>query len=135
YILAAANRRVHGQWVNALPSRFIEEVPQQSVEAINRLSDDTGIAATAGLEEARARYLSREPSFAARGPIIEGYAKPVQSRPRPATPFVVEDRVFHQKFGYGTVRETDNDKLTIAFDHSGEKRVMDSFVVPAKEAG
>ncbi|MEO1250578.1 MAG: DUF3553 domain-containing protein, partial [Pseudomonadota bacterium] len=49
--------------------------------------------------------------------------------------FTVGERVFHQKFGYGTVRSVDNDKLTIDFDHSGEKRVMDSFVVAAKDAG
>jgi DNA helicase-2/ATP-dependent DNA helicase PcrA len=67
--------------------------------------------------------------------VIEGSGYEVQSRPRPARAFNVGDRVFHQKFGYGEVRSVDTDKLTIAFEHSGEKRVMDSFVVPAAEAG
>lgn len=38
------------------------------------------------------------------------------------------DRVFHQKFGYGKVTVVDGNKLTIAFDKAGEKRVVDSFV-------
>ena len=38
------------------------------------------------------------------------------------------DRVFHQKFGNGSVTAIDGNKLTIQFDHAGEKRVVDSFV-------
>jgi DNA helicase-2/ATP-dependent DNA helicase PcrA len=43
-----------------------------------------------------------------------------------ASDFSVGDRVFHQKSGNVTV--VDGDKLTIAFDRAGEKRVVDSFV-------
>lgn len=42
--------------------------------------------------------------------------------------FSTGDRVFHQKFGYGRVTLVDGNKLTIAFDKAGEKRVVDSFV-------
>jgi DNA helicase-2/ATP-dependent DNA helicase PcrA len=42
--------------------------------------------------------------------------------------FTVGDRVFHQKFGNGNVVAVDGNKLTIAFDKAGEKRVVDSFV-------
>ncbi len=42
--------------------------------------------------------------------------------------FTVGDRVFHQKFGNGNVVNIDGNKLTIAFDKAGEKRVVDSFV-------
>ena len=66
---------------------------------------------------------------------LEGVAYEATPRERPAQPFGQGDRVFHQKFGYGTIRAADNDKLTIAFDHTGEKKVMDSFVVPADQAG
>jgi DNA helicase-2/ATP-dependent DNA helicase PcrA len=37
-------------------------------------------------------------------------------------------RVFHQKFGYGTVTSTDDDRLDVAFDKAGDKRVLDRFV-------
>jgi DNA helicase-2/ATP-dependent DNA helicase PcrA len=42
--------------------------------------------------------------------------------------FTIGDRVFHQKFGNGNVVAVDGNKLTIAFDKAGEKRVVDSFV-------
>jgi DNA helicase-2/ATP-dependent DNA helicase PcrA len=42
--------------------------------------------------------------------------------------FAVGDRVFHLKFGNGNVVAVDGNKLTIAFDKAGEKRVVDSFV-------
>ena len=42
--------------------------------------------------------------------------------------FSLDDRVFHQKFGYGHVVKIDGNKLTIAFDKAGEKKVVDSFV-------
>jgi DNA helicase-2/ATP-dependent DNA helicase PcrA len=42
--------------------------------------------------------------------------------------FAVGERVFHQKFGNGNVTTVDGNKLTIKFDHAGEKRVVDSFV-------
>jgi DNA helicase-2/ATP-dependent DNA helicase PcrA len=38
------------------------------------------------------------------------------------------DRVFHLKFGYGSVVSVDGNKLTVAFDKAGEKRVVDRFV-------
>ncbi|SHK01323.1 ATP-dependent DNA helicase, Rep family [Bradyrhizobium lablabi] len=42
--------------------------------------------------------------------------------------FSLDDRVFHQKFGYGRVVKIDGNKLTIAFEKAGEKKVVDSFV-------
>jgi DNA helicase-2/ATP-dependent DNA helicase PcrA len=45
-----------------------------------------------------------------------------------AASFEVGSRVFHQKFGNGNVTAVDGNKLTIKFDHAGEKRVVDSFV-------
>ena len=45
-----------------------------------------------------------------------------------ASEFSLDDRVFHQKFGYGNVVKIDGNKLTIAFEKAGEKKVVDSFV-------
>ena len=44
-------------------------------------------------------------------------------------------RVFHSKFGYGTVHKVEGERLTIGFDKAGEKKVMSSFVVPEDQAG
>jgi len=42
--------------------------------------------------------------------------------------FSVGERIFHQKFGYGTIRSADGAKLTVAFEKAGEKKVLDGFV-------
>ena len=45
-----------------------------------------------------------------------------------ATGFAAGARVLHQKFGPGTVAAVDGNKLTVDFDKSGRKMVLDSFV-------
>jgi DNA helicase-2/ATP-dependent DNA helicase PcrA len=66
---------------------------------------------------------------ASRSPVIEGEGRLVAaSAPESASAFQRGDRVFHQKFGYGAVRSVDGNKLTVAFDKAGEKKVIDSFV-------
>ena len=37
-------------------------------------------------------------------------------------------RVFHIKFGNGTVVSVDGNKLTVEFDKAGRKMVLDSFI-------
>jgi DNA helicase-2/ATP-dependent DNA helicase PcrA len=48
--------------------------------------------------------------------------------------FSVDDRVFHQKFGYGNVLAIEGDKLEIAFDKAGTKHVVARFIVSADAA-
>ena len=38
------------------------------------------------------------------------------------------DKVFHKKFGYGKILSAEGNKLTIEFEKSGTKKVIDSFV-------
>ena len=45
-----------------------------------------------------------------------------------AAGFAAGDRVFHQKFGMGDVVHVDGDKLEIAFDRAGHKKVVAGFV-------
>ena len=62
-----------------------------------------------------------------RGPmVIEGEL--VAKSTGTVSEFSLDDRVFHEKFGYGHVVKIDGNKLTIAFDKAGEKKVVDSFV-------
>jgi DNA helicase-2/ATP-dependent DNA helicase PcrA len=70
---------------------------------------------------------TRKPTPKRRLPItIEGEL--VAKSTGTVSPFGLGDRVFHQKFGNGNVTHIDGNKLTIAFDKAGEKRVVDSFV-------
>ncbi|MEE8272223.1 MAG: hypothetical protein V3R98_10905, partial [Alphaproteobacteria bacterium] len=63
--------------------------------------------------------------------MIDGEAQPVARQAPPRGGFESGERVFHQKFGYGTVRAADDNKLEIAFDKAGTKKVLDSFVIRA----
>ena len=44
--------------------------------------------------------------------------------------FSLGERVFHQKFGYGRIITIDGDKLEIAFEKAGNKKVIGSFIEP-----
>ena len=45
--------------------------------------------------------------------------------------FPIGARIFHQKFGYGRITSIDGNKLEVAFEKAGVKKVIDSFVVAA----
>jgi DNA helicase-2/ATP-dependent DNA helicase PcrA len=117
----AANRRIYANWQSSIPSRFIDELPDEQIER-------SGSAAVQ-----RDRMLET-PAFAGNFPlvarrparVIEAWEQP--ARPSRADRVPVGARVFHQKFGYGTVTAADEDKLDIAFETSGSKRVLDRFV-------
>ena len=48
--------------------------------------------------------------------------------------FTEGERVFHQKFGYGSITGIEGDKLEIAFEKAGDKKVMAKFVTAAASA-
>ncbi|HYD97870.1 MAG TPA: 3'-5' exonuclease, partial [Alphaproteobacteria bacterium] len=133
YVSYAANRRIHGLWQSSLPSTFVGELPRDHVEleaeAVNANAGGRFVDSPSLFRFEQAR--KQAPSgFGGRGMTIEGSAT-VVNRARPARPYGAGDRVFHDKFGYGTVKAVENDKLEIDFDHTGIKKVMDSFVKPA----
>lgn len=45
--------------------------------------------------------------------------------------FLPRDRVCHQKFGCGTIRVVERNKLAVAFENAMEKKVIDTFVEKA----
>ncbi len=139
----AANRQMYGRWQTALPSRFIDELPPDAVDVVSQpglygnaaaaLPGHSRFDASAVDDGAyydnpgwrRARAASTRPSPAA--PMIEGRARDVSISAGGAK-FAVGTRVFHDKFGYGRVILAEGQKLTVDFEHSGAKKVVDSFV-------
>ena len=88
-------------------------------------AQETYDADDAGASPARPKAAPRKP--ARRAPLtIEGEL--IAKSTGTVSSFNVGDRVFHLKFGNGNVMVVDGNKLTIAFDRAGEKRVVDSFV-------
>jgi len=128
YVTHAANRRIHNMWQSSVPSRFIGELPTDAIE-VEAESGLFGGAAVGG-SYAGSIYESRPPAWLnqprRQAPLIEGRA--INLTPKRSGGFPAGSRVFHQKFGYGTVRAIDGDKLEIEFEHAGLKKVMDSFV-------
>jgi DNA helicase-2/ATP-dependent DNA helicase PcrA len=67
----------------------------------------------------------------ARSAPIEGEGRLVAVSAPTNSAYARGDRVFHVKFGYGQVTGVEGNKLTVAFDKAGEKKVIDSFVEKA----
>ncbi|CAH2599502.1 putative DNA helicase II homolog [Rhodovastum atsumiense] len=120
----AANRRIYANWQSSIPSRFIEELPDSEVERVG----------SAALQ--RERRLTAPPAFAGPSPMVARRPRTIEVWEQPARPartdaITVGMRVFHQKFGYGTVTRAEDDKLDVAFDKAGAKRILDRFVEKA----
>ena len=64
-------------------------------------------------------------------PVIDAAPSPVAGGAGPGG-YAAGERVFHQKFGYGKIRAVDGDKLEVAFDKAGIKKIIDRFVQPAE---
>jgi DNA helicase II / ATP-dependent DNA helicase PcrA len=144
-ITFAQNRRTHGMWQQAIPSRFIDELPVAHVE----------VAETQGFHSSYgpSRFDTAENLFASGFYETPGWQRAQRNRPPGSTPsnprarepitidgtlvaastvqgagLSVGTRVFHQKFGYGRIAQVDGNKLTVDFDKAGRKKVVDSFV-------
>jgi len=144
-ISAAQNRRIHGLWQSAIPSRFVDELPPDAVEVTGRGSAYGGygygggaasrfnkadpfesVYETPGWQRARANQANRKGG----GPLtIEGelVARSVDLGSQ-TSGFARGERVFHLKFGYGEVISIEGNKLTIDFEKAGTKKVLESFI-------
>ena len=148
----AGNRRVYGQWQSQMPSRFIDELPSEHVEVLTPPGLYGG-----GFGAAAASMGGVQSNIQERAAQADGYDSPgwkrlqARSQQRGMTQpsearnmvidldavsaFTIGDRVFHQKFGYGAVTGIEGDKLDIAFDKAGDKKVVAKFVTAAASAG
>lgn len=143
YVSYAASRRVFNQWQQTARSRFINEIPDVHKEE----DGDSGLTAGSGgmseswstwggtwgkggwqgASQGGSGWAKRKQQFAEK----EGLSWKVGKREGADGAFARGDRVFHQKFGYGQVVEVDGDKLTVAFDKAGHKKVVAGFVTAA----
>jgi DNA helicase II / ATP-dependent DNA helicase PcrA len=156
-IYFVSHRRVRGTWAATVSSRFIDELPEPHVEVeeskgafggftgygnvggsrFDEMETFASTYSTPGWQRAKGRGGFGEESGAAawngtrararRPTTIEGEL--VAKSTGAVSAFTIGDRVFHQKFGNGNVVQVEGNKLTIAFDKAGEKKVVDSFVV------
>lgn len=121
HISFAANRRMYGSWVSSIPSRFVDELPKEYTE----VTSDLGLAGSGRSSHWDSSGFT--PKVKTRDSVrLTGQDRKVKAAD--GTIFARGDRVFHDKFGYGKIVNIDGHKLDIAFEKSGQKRVMDSFV-------
>ncbi len=122
----AANRRVYGQWQSTMPSRFVDELPAEHIDA----QSESGVYA----RQDAVSYLSEDPFSGVDGigrsrrRMIEAGGSRSYKPTNDGDDIDVGTRIFHQKFGYGRVISSDGDKLDIDFEKAGQKRVMANFV-------
>ncbi len=142
----AANRQVYGRWTSQLPSRFVDELPVANVEAVSetgyygggpgmneyasRWDTQTSFGGSGysspGWQRAQARTGGQPQN---RGPqVIEGEGRLVAVSEPGSSDYKRGERVFHLKFGYGKITAVEGNKLSVAFDKAGDKKVIDSFV-------
>jgi DNA helicase II / ATP-dependent DNA helicase PcrA len=143
-----ANRRIFGQWQSALPSRFIDELPENHIEILTPpglYGGSFGAAApnissfskidndqesdtynSPGWRRMKERSSSKETlAVNNKDPnIIDSEAFDITD---------LSERIFHQKFGYGKIISKDGDKLTILFEKAGEKKILAKFIISASK--
>ncbi|MFD1794384.1 AAA family ATPase [Paracoccus aurantiacus] len=141
----AGNRRMYGQWQSSLPSRFIDELPEEHIDVLTApglYGQGYGAAAVAaGSPDFGASMHSRAANADVyNSPGWKRMAERGDQRAKPRTPaavvidaeavgFSVGDRVTHPKFGEGTVMGIAEDTLTIQFE-AGFKNVKAGYVQP-----
>ncbi|MDX2288036.1 MAG: UvrD-helicase domain-containing protein [Hyphomicrobiaceae bacterium] len=175
HVSFAQNRRNRGLYQSALPSRFVDELPEAFVEVSEAKSPFGGAyqnfnsfgAFGAKTPYGQSRFETAPPPAPtstydtpgwkraerqreAESPLRQtakfyGDAGNRSARPKPpktiegelvasstgTSIFKVGERVFHQKFGYGRIAEVEGNKLTVDFEKSGSKKVVDSFLQKA----
>ena len=143
-LFVAQNRRMRGLWQAAIPSRFLDELPANAVEVkdtgssfggygyggrtasrFNTADPFDSLYETPGWQRARAQAANRRSP----GPVtIDGELVARSTDDGRGSAYTVGDRVFHLKFGYGSIASIEGNKLSIDFEKSGRKKVLDSFV-------
>jgi len=134
----AGNRWYFSESRSALPSRFIDELPPDHVEVLTPRSGLPGRRTGAWMEARAARAGAYE------SPGWKRLRNAQERRRTPSKVTVIDAadapshgkgaRVFHEKFGYGTVMDAEGEKLDIEFDKAGAKKVVSRFVVAAERA-
>ncbi|MFI0395499.1 ATP-dependent helicase [Paracoccus jiaweipingae] len=134
----AGNRRMYGQWQSQLPSRFIDELPEDQIEVLTPpglygggYGAAAGSVAGAQMQDRAARAdVYNSPGWKRMQTRQVQPRKPVVIDATAAASFCVGDRVSHAKFGAGQIMGIAEDTLTIQFE-AGFKTVKASYVQPA----
>ncbi len=137
-------------WQSQMPSRFIDELPEDHVDVLTPPGLYGGGYGAAGM--GGADFGSNIEDRAAEANVYNSPGwKRLQARaterplsqPKESRNMVIDaqaisahtmgERVFHQKFGYGAIIGIEGDKLEIDFEKAGVKKVVARFVTGADD--
>ncbi|MAH89237.1 MAG: hypothetical protein CMJ06_04250 [Pelagibacterales bacterium] len=111
WILHANSRIIHGQWFYSIPSRFLSELPPDTILLNNLVNLNTNyinnLDNTENLLEHDNSFLNKKNE---KNIIVKG------------------NKVFHQKFGYGFVINIENDNAEVNFEKTSTKKVKIDYL-------
>ncbi|MDF1681899.1 UvrD-helicase domain-containing protein [Ponticaulis sp.] len=147
-----ANRQIYGRWQSVIPSRFVDELPHENVEAVsetgygqNQGYGSFGSSGFGGKTSDSFEDLGERSTYSSPGwqrmkkterkrsapPTIDGKAELIASSAPGKSSFSIGQRVFHIKFGYGRVEVIEGAKMTVEFEKAGTKKVIATFLEAA----
>ena len=120
YISYVSSRKMYGQWQNAMPSRFVDELP------IDHIMDCTENAmGRRGAYDRIDRYVA---DLERKGKTFGSFDNWTPNYTPQKKTKRLGKRVFHDSFGYGTVIREEGDRLEVHFDDVGSKKVLSRFL-------
>jgi len=121
----SSSRMVFGNIISSIPSRFIDELPKEHIEAINntgRGNMGPGYKTRSDREE-EYEFKSSQSRF----------QKPVTGYTfeKPKSKFSVGDKVTHPVFGFGRVLNVNGQHVQIVFEKAAIKTLLEDFIEKA----
>ena len=128
-ISCASSRQIYGNWQNVIPSRFIEELPEKEIigadfNVINNTSnhfEDYEFNQDYNNNEKFRNIINSGSSYNQindQNRLNEDYSSNLK----------IGEKVFHIKFGTGSIIDIDDDKVEVNFDKAGIKKVIGSYL-------
>ena len=107
WILHANSRYIHGNWLYSSPSRFINELPEKNISATNLFFN----------------YNSNNNSIQVENTLSFDNLNSIEEV------LLVGDTVFHQKFGYGIIKNIEGNNAEVSFSKTNLKKVKTEFLI------
>ena len=140
YLINSQNRRVYGNWMQSIPSRFISEISREFIDddatlnaaSINTINTYANSLQNIAPYDYQKKKLSAMERLKAAGH-FDNSIEVFDDISDDNNEIVFQNqRVFHTKFGYGIVIGNENDRVEVDFDKAGKKIVLSSYLEVVK---
>lgn len=129
YISFASRRRRYNYWQDSIPSRFIDELPQETIHFENASGFYSGSYSNAYPQKS---YFGGDNKSYIKDVDYDDQEKPynpfAQVSYSPKSDFKLGDMVHHPKFGKGRIVAVKGDRVDVSFDGLGIKTILSKFI-------